>query len=686
MEHLRLLDSNYKNEEFYSNDLQALFLGGIKPLNIIIGANNSRKSRFLRKIIATERKLIVKTPTDLNKIVQQKNEIEEACKPYKGLFEMHLIEFEFTSPQYSNEKYINISNVFNKKNQGTALSLMSIQILISNITDLLFTSATQDDTKKIKKLISEAYDAIELIYDTYIRLNKVIGRHNDLGTKRPSLLNSGIRYSIPGASYQIPEIKVKLDILKKAFDKIQLYHDVVPTLHDVPMIYIPVLRTSRRLLRAENKEFENTLMNQYKMEPNSKLTLETGLDLYEKIDAKRNGLLPLRENFTDFENFISEAFFQGKRIEIVAVRDETNSANLRISIEGEIPDVLIHDLGDGIQGIINLLFPVFTAAENTWIFIDEPENHLHPGYQNLFIRTISDHPKIREKNLRFFINTHSNHILTEGMLGGTETEILVFSRRDKDSSDILTFAGNEYHTLEMLGVFNTSVLISNCSIWVEGVTDRLYMRAFLQAYWKEQGTLVPPTEGLNYSFMEYAGNNIVHYNFDHGLKTEDPEVGKQIKAFFLHSKIFLLADSDFAKDRRHAFYEDISAKRDNFQYFKTELPEIENLLPDEILKNWLINSLKCDATEVEKRFESKASKIKLGQYLDQHFSKGDKKRRFMKDKEGGTLRSDLKASLCDFFYNGVLNNTISWNQLQRTPILKELVEQANAFIHAANKK
>ena len=44
-------------------------------------------------------------------------------------------------------------------------------------------------------------------------------------------------------------------------------------------------------------------------------------------------------------------------------------------------DLEIHELGDGLQNIIVLLYPVFTAEKPTRFFIEEPENNMHPGFQ-----------------------------------------------------------------------------------------------------------------------------------------------------------------------------------------------------------------------------------------------------------------------------------------------------------------
>lgn len=684
MKFLRLQESEFDLTEYYVSEQPASFVSDFKSLNIIIGANNSRKSRFLRTIIGLKRKLIVDSDQELNRIFHLTALLFREEEEKSNLLDSILLRFHSNLEQNPQSKQQLILDFFAQSNTNYELSLRTVQTHLTQLRASLLKIETQNELQVFILQVKRLYAAVELTHRIYANFTKANSHVPGqlYGSGEPN-----INFTLPNIQPGIPDVPLKLNMLKKALDFIAVYKSLTLELQDVQMIYIPVLRTSRMLIRADNKEFENTIRNQYKIDDIKKLSIETGLDLYDKIEINRSGHKEYRDSFRDFETFISEAFFERKKIEIVAVRGRDGSkTHIKITLDGEMPDVPIHDLGDGIQGVINLLFPIFTAQPDSWIFIDEPENHLHPGYQNLFIRTISQHPKIKQKNLTFFVNTHSNHILTEGLLGSTDTEILVFSRKNKDSSNILSFAGNEYHTLEMLGVFNTSILISNCSIWVEGVTDRLYIRAFLHAYWRHTGNNVPPAEGLNYSFMEYAGNNIVHYNFDHEIQVQDPDYDKKIKAFFLNSKIFLLADSDFSKEKRHSFYEQVSSKRNNFHYFKTEVPEIENTLPDSVLKSWLTDCQKCDLNEVEKRFKIRGGKEKLGKYFDQQFSRGTKKRRFMKNAEGGTLRSDLKGSLCDYIYQKVLDGEINWELLKRSPIIEKLVFEITNFIESANKK
>jgi hypothetical protein len=605
-----------------------------------------------------------------------------------SLINVKLVSLFFNDPQNPSQEYKNVVSYFAKQiNESNQLTFFDIANTLKNLYDTVEALAVEDSVTDFKRSASHAHEAFSLVLDIYEKLQTSFTFWN---TQHPTKI-LGITYKITAGftEDEINDLDQKIKILTSAVEYTKLFSQLDFELHYKDMmVYIPVLRTSRRLVGASADLYKKTIQNQHKLDENARLTIETGLDLYEKIEVARNGHRSERERFSAFEKFISNVFFNSRPIDIIAVKSSIESdRHVKLSIHGEQDDIAIHDLGDGIQAIINLLLPVFTARDGSWIFIDEPENHLHPGYQNVFVNAISKNEHIRSKKLKFFINTHSNHVLSEALLGNASTEIFVFSRRDKDSSNIVTFDGNEYSTLEMLGVFNTSVLVSNCSIWVEGITDRLYLKAFLFAYYnsEEQNLKFAPVEGLNYSFVEYAGNNLLHYSFDHEMSIKTDDLAKDIKAFFINSNVFLMADSDFEKEEKHQFYEKLEARK-NFKYFQTGLPEIENLIPDSILKSWLISDLKCTSEEVEKCFATPISNEKLGIYFHEKFYLGKRRRKFTTKAIGGTLRSDLKQRLAKYVYNGIMDKSISWVVLKESSVIKILISELTNFIEEKNSK
>ena len=683
MNYLRLINSGQQEHEFFSEDTPIRYLENIKDFNIIIGANNTRKSRFMRKIISLEHKVIIKSNLEINKELQKAHLVFDGVD--EKLINLNLINFIFNQPQNPSTVYNDIDSYFSLQKTGSnQMTFFDIRNTLRNLTESIDGMAVEDNVKSFVTINSRAHAVFSLVLEIYKKQETFTPSWD---TPNPTEI-PGITYRITAGftGNDIDDLDEKISILETVVGYTSLFNQLVFDLHHQNMmVYIPVLRTSRRLIGASADLYKKTIQQQHKMSDNAKLTIETGLDLYEKIEAARNGHRVDREQFAAFEKFLSDVFFQSKPIDIIAIKSTSDiERHVKLSINGEQDDIAIHDLGDGIQAIINLLLPVFTARDGSWIFIDEPENHLHPGFQNVFINAISKNEYIRNKKLKFFINSHSNHILSEALLGNANTEIFVFSRKDKDSSNIVTFDGNEYNALEMLGVFNTSVLISNCSIWVEGITDRLYLKAFLFAYYDRgiQNDSVP-VEGLNYSFIEYAGNNLLHYSFEHTMSARSDDFTKDIKAFFINSNVFLLADSDFGKEEKHQFYESLQTQK-NFRYFQTGLPEIENLLPDSILKSWLTLDLKCSAEEVEACFVTPAVDEKLGNYFHEKFSYGKSKRKFTQPGGGGTLRGDLKQRLANYVHSGIMDKSITWIDLAESTVIKELIPELDSFIKKKN--
>ncbi|MGN7986044.1 ATP-dependent nuclease [Pedobacter sp. 22226] len=684
MNNLRLYQ-NKAETEFYSGGKPLYFLENIERVNIIVGANNSRKSRFSRNIIKQESKVIFEFEASLNDIYHEILILLDELSVKKDAGKK-LLSIDPKRSGKSDEIYEELTSYFAQSTGNSyELGWHEITTSLKNISESLMAVGEDGNFNTLKIIIRRFSTALTYVRTIYEYFQSTGGKFM-FGS---AVGITGVNYNVPKVNpgNVIPDVDATLDLIGRIIIPIAALRDIEAKFYpNQPMIYIPVLRTSRMLSGGDRDVFSKTIIDQYFRTEIPGLSIETGLDLYEKIQFARNGTKAQRNGFTAFENFISESFFAGKELDIVAQQSKAHSTDrdIRITIEDEREDIAVYDLGDGIQGVINLLFPVFTAQPGTWVFIDEPENHLHPGFQNIFMRAITENPEIIGKNLRIFISTHSNHILSEALLGKQKCEILVFNKRDKDSSSVMNLDGNEYSVLEMLGVFNTSVLISNCTLWVEGVTDRLYLRAFLYAYVKELATkTINPVEGMHYSFIEYAGTNLIHYNFDYDSVDEsEDDTMKKIKAYFINTNIFLLADSDFDPEK-HKKYEQI--KRDNFTYHQTGLPEIENLLPKAILRKWLIDIFSCDPAEVDSCLNEEIGDQKLGKYFSEKMMFKNKKRYRKFEGPGGTLRSDLKDSLADFTHRAITDGTFSWEDLQKSPGIGEMMPLIYRFIEKNNR-
>jgi len=402
-------------------------------------------------------------------------------------------------------------------------------------------------------------------------------------------------------------------------------------------IFIPTLRTAHSIFSIKKEIFskisedifKNTIIKSYELD-SEKVDIFTGLDLYYQIVNIRNDVKDTRESFEKFEEFLSENFFQKKKIEIVAkfnIYDKhdgkDDSEIINVYIDGESND--LHQLGDGIQALFILMYKIYTCENDSLIFIDEPEINLHPGMQRLFLEQITTNTFLKEKNLTYFISTHSNHFLDD-------VSVFLFNKVNKDKFVIKNVNHGDNSALQYLGVTNSSVFLANCSIWVEGISDRNYLKAFLKAYCKSTGK-VYPKEDIEFAFIEYAGSNIDHYNFD------EEELKEKINAFSINNKIFLISDYDGEyKDNKHQIYQQIADENENFIYQTTkDYKEIENVLPFKVWDKILIHF--CNKRKVKTKEEIERIQNLISNSLKR------KKEETYKDSYIGKLLKNIKANV-----------------------------------------
>jgi predicted ATP-dependent endonuclease of OLD family len=248
------------------------------------------------------------------------------------------------------------------------------------------------------------------------------------------------------------------------------------------------------------------------------------------------------------------------------------------------------------------------------VFCEEPEMYLHPGLQRVLLNAFQRFPENQ-----YFLTTHSNHFL-DLTLDYAETSVFTFRKElegdgeERNAKIIIENISNEdTRSLQLLGVQNSSVFLSNCTIWVEGITDRMYFRKYLELYQKEPGVKTYK-EDLHYSFVEYSGGNVTHWSF---LDEEGPVVER------LCGRLFLIADGDNASGAKADRYKTLAEKLKD-RFYVTKCKEVENLLTPEVLKE----VLKGYGEKKFKDFtQAQYSTKPLGTFIEQKIIDGVQERR-----------------------------------------------------------
>lgn len=553
-------------------------------------------------------------------------------------------------------------------------------------------------TTQFKK-IKESLDYVSQNQDQY--LHKPFQKINELNVlvginKKSDILNfTSQKFEYSQIESLINEIQFELNSAQaytkvKTRDEIQnlinlsqtFFSDLLinENVNQKHKIYIPVLRYANSGNSLKDETFKQLLKENYGIDND----LFTGLTLYPDIRKLQGSKNPGRKKKRKFEKFLSENFFNNKQVEITASDDNVNE--IYFDIDDEERELI--NLGDGLQSIILLMFPIYTANKNTWVFIDEPENHLHPGYQKIFLRTILNDEYLQSKNLQYFITTHSNHFLDDS-IRNDNISIFQFEKNEDQTISIEFLNKPSKNTLDILGVSNASVLISNSSVWVEGPTDRYYLSYFLDKYSKNKNK-AKLIEDIDFAFFEYCGNLIAHYLFDDEFKDDDDEVVREkINSFALSNHIYLLADNDNAKGntkkgKRRNELEKLSEENDHFKYQNTEVVEIENLLPPKVILDFAKELI--EEGEIEKIKHIKIERdnyldIRLGDFYKELFKKCSIQQKYQKKfrAESGTLKAEYKIKLSDF----VINKGYSYEELiKENKILDTIVSELYSFVIA----
>lgn len=511
------------------NDIDSNEVIEINRLNFFIGKNNSGKSRFLRQLFQTSTHFKEFQKYDLT------NEIEELLS--------YLQQNNFRRPTRHGQ-----DNSWSS--DGT--SVVSAQEKFEIETDLNFLISLKFNLNEIKNRISE--------------IKSIISRYK--------LDSSHTVNQLPTLIEKIENKVARIELQKWFSDG---------------KIYIPILRGMRPVAAIDKYPYiERAQKDYFKDNDNfNSSNIITGERLYHELKMHLLGEPEQRELIKNYEEKLSQYFFDNEPISLIPKYDQ-DVVNIKIGNEKQFP---ISQLGDGLQQAIILTYEAYIKRSDEQnnkqvfaFFIEEPELHMHAG----MVRQLMNF-YLKETDHYYFFTTHSNHLLD--MADESDQVIIQKLIKQPEEGNLKEFifqifrCDRDRDLLASLGVRPSSVYLANCTIWVEGITDRLYITKYMEKYLNDLETSNPDLyksyrrfmPNYHYTFVEYAGSNLTHWSFDDHYTFPNHNKGLSAKA--VASEMLLIADGDITnkKDRVKVLKNEL--KIDN--YFILKCKETENTLPKE---------------------------------------------------------------------------------------------------------
>lgn len=238
--------------------------------------------------------------------------------------------------------------------------------------------------------------------------------------------------------------------------------------------------------------------------------LADGSELLKDLSAQQ---LDTKQAFA-FEKFRSELIKElnalisdptaANPIESIEVKG-TDPFDLFVKRKGDDAPIALEHMGTGIAELTILFADLLRNKAIKQYFVEEPECHLHPGLLRRLIVRLRSIPEVQ-----FFITSHSNAVLdslTE------EDRVYRFGIETSSGTSVQRCIDlvERGRILDALGVSGSTLLQTNCVLWVEGPSDRIYLNHWM----KHQSTLSGKSylEGSDFAFVFYGGKVLSHFTF-----------------------------------------------------------------------------------------------------------------------------------------------------------------------------
>mgnify|MGYP001516074800 FL=1 len=289
-----------------------------------------------------------------------------------------------------------------------------------------------------------------------------------------------------------------------------------------------------------------------------------------------------------------EAVFEGIRVQ--QVQDGYGNVRWEVFLKEEgMSRCPLSRMGSGLKTIILVLLNLLVIPEldeyknKKMVYgFEELENNLHPAMQRKLFEYIYEFAEVHD--VQVFITTHS-HVAINAFYDKDDAGIFhVYKQDGRAFVKRIESYLDKTRILDDLDVKASDLLQSNGIIWVEGPSDRVYIKHWLDLYFPDRFV-----EGVHYQFLYYGGRLLSQYSAE--------EVTELISVIKTNRNAVIVMDSD--KRNRNARLNDtkkrIIAEFDalGMMSWVTKGKEIENYIPKTAIEEALEVSLKAQCGQYE---------------------------------------------------------------------------------------
>ena len=277
-----------------------------------------------------------------------------------------------------------------------------------------------------------------------------------------------------------------------------------------------------------------------------------------------------------------DAHFEKIRVQQL---NEESSKKWEVYLKEEGQDrFALSQTGSGLKTIILMLVNLYllpalpdNKGKHFVFAFEELENNLHPALQRRMFSYLCDYVKSRKNDVRIFLTTHS-HVAINIFSKNENTSIYhVYKESGISSLRQIDSYYDKVDILEDLDVKASDILQANGIIWVEGPSDRIYIKRWLDVLSNNRFT-----EGLHYQFLYYGGRTLSHYELGGDSDVDEKQTADLINILTTNRHAVIVIDSDIRKpaDSVNSTKQRVQAEFENrgFMCWITKGKEIENYL------------------------------------------------------------------------------------------------------------